>query len=81
VRIRETVRPAFELPADSMTNARIRSGQIALTADRIPDDAKVRIRNILTGNGLVGTDRQIETYYAAELFGDVTATLNTLRGR
>jgi len=81
VRIRETVRPAFELPADSVTNARIRSGQIALTADRIPDDAKVRIRNILTGNGLVGTDRQIETYYAAELFGDVTATLNTLRGR
>jgi hypothetical protein len=81
VSVREVVRPAFELPADSVTNARIRSGQIALTADRIPDDAKVRIRNILTGNGLVGTDRQIETYYAAELFGDVTATLNTLRGR
>jgi hypothetical protein len=80
-RSREVVRPLFQIPDTAFARG-LSEGTMQLTMDRIPAPEVQRIRNILTGNGLAGTDTQIERYYTQELFGgDVVAVLESLRRR
>jgi len=80
-RTRSVTTPAFQISPEQFSRG-IASGTLALTLDRIKDEDKARVRNILTGNGLAGTERQIEQYYSVELFGgDVSALLTKMRGR
>lgn len=80
-RTREVTQPLFEFSGDAFSRG-IAAGVTTFPVERIVDADRQRIRNILTGNGLAGTDRQIEQYYTAEVFGgDVNALLARFRGR